>query len=107
MQLFSVSQNGFEVLSGSAPEIGIMDYGEYESRCHIMQAGDCLLAMTEMASEAMGGTNRDEKRTILGRAIGRTDSLSVDDVLERLKKRIMDGGLEDRDAAVVVVKHAG
>jgi len=107
MQLFSVSPNGLEVLPGSAPEIGIMDYGEYEDRCHFMQAGEFLLAMTEMAGKAIGGTDRDEKRTILRQALGKTDLLSVDDVLNRVKKRIIEGGLEDRDAAVVVVQQAG
>ncbi|MEC7565662.1 MAG: SpoIIE family protein phosphatase [Planctomycetota bacterium] len=107
MQLFSISENGIEISPSSAPEIGIMDYGEYENACHRMQAGDCLIAMTELASEAIGGTNRDEKRTILRRTMGRTDSLSADEILDRLKNRIMDGGLEDRDAAVVVVKYAG
>jgi hypothetical protein len=47
MMLLVVTPNGIEVLENVSPEIGIMDYGEYENRCHIMQPGDFLVASTE------------------------------------------------------------
>ena len=47
MMLLVVTPNGIEVLENASPEIGIMDYGEYENRCHIMQPGDFLVASTE------------------------------------------------------------
>ncbi|MBT4693552.1 MAG: SpoIIE family protein phosphatase [Planctomycetaceae bacterium] len=53
MILLVVTPSGIEVLENISPEIGIMDYGEYENRCHIMQPGDFLVASTEC------GFNRD------------------------------------------------
>ena len=53
MILLVVTPDGIEVLENISPEIGIMDYGEYENRCHIMQPGDFLVASTEC------GFNRD------------------------------------------------
>jgi hypothetical protein len=51
--LLVVTSEDIEVLENISPEIGIMDYGEYENRCHIMQPGDFLVASTEC------GFNRD------------------------------------------------
>jgi len=47
MTLLVVTPEGIDTLENSSPEIGIMDYGEYENRCHVLQSGDFLVASTE------------------------------------------------------------
>jgi putative methionine-R-sulfoxide reductase with GAF domain len=83
--LLAVTSAGIEVLENISPEIGIMDYGEYENRCHIMQPGDFLVASTNC------GFNRgrnwvDELQVITSASKSKMTAAKLIDSIESIQR---------------------
>ena len=83
--LLVVTSEGIEVLENISPEIGIMDYGEYENRCHIMQPGAFLVASTNC------GFNRgrnwvDELQVITSASKSKMTAAKLIDSIESIQR---------------------
>jgi hypothetical protein len=109
MTLLVVTQDGIEVLENKSPEIGIMDYGEYENRCHIMQPGDFLVALTECGfnhdwcwvDELQSITSAPKSKLTAAILIERIESIRCDYEQQRLKTWV------ENDRAMLVMQYVG
>jgi phosphoserine phosphatase RsbU/P len=109
MILLVVTPEGIEVLENLSPEIGIMDYGEYENRCHIMQSGDLLVALTECGfnhdrswvDELQTITLASNSKMTVAKLIDSIESIQCDHERQRLTT------WAESDRAMLVMQYVG
>ncbi len=109
MMLLVVTPQGIEVLEYCSPEIGIMDYGEYENRCHIMQPGDFLVASTECGfqrdhhwvDELQAKTSRLKSKMTVAKLIDSIESIPCDHPRRRSKT------WTENNRAMLVMQYVG
>ncbi len=109
MMLLVVTPQGIEVLENISPEIGIMDYGEYENRCHIMQPGDFLVASTECGfhrddnwvDELQAITSASKSKMTAAKLIASIESIQCDHQQQRSKT------WTENDRAMLVMQYVG
>jgi hypothetical protein len=109
MMLLVVTPQGIEALENSSPEIGIMDYGEYENRCHIMQHGDFLVASTECGfhrdhnwvGELQAITSALKSKMTAAKLIASIESIQCDHQRQRSKTSA------ENDRAMLVMQYVG
>ncbi|MBA63450.1 MAG: hypothetical protein CMJ76_13925 [Planctomycetaceae bacterium] len=99
-----VTANGIRKLaSGQAtPELGVMDYGEYENHCCVTQKSEFLIILTENGFAAIEGDTSQAKILKIQRAVGKGSRLSAGDMIKRLRKLTLN--LVEEDASIVVIK---
>ena len=102
--MLHVSSGGIRELGAgeSGPELGVMDYGEFENQCCITHKGDFLILLTENAMHAIEGGSREAKIQKVQRTIGKGSRLSAADMIKRLRKLTLN--LIEDDASIIVVK---
>ena len=102
-----VTGDGIRELSpGEAgPELGVMDYGEYENQCCITQKDEFLIVLTENGFDAIEGDTRQAKIKKIQRNVGKGSRLSAADMIKRLRKLTLT--LVEEDASIVVIKRVG
>ena len=102
-----VTGDGIRDLSpGQAgPELGVMDYGEYENQCCITQKDEFLIVLTENGFDAIEGDTRQAKIKKIQRNVGKGSRLSAADMIKRLRKLTLT--LVEEDASIVVIKRVG
>ncbi len=86
----------------AGPELGVMDYGEYENQCCVVQKGEFLILLTENAFAAIDGTTSQDKIEKIQRTVGKGSRLSAADMIKRLRKLTLN--LVQNDASIVVMK---
>jgi len=109
MMLLVVTPEGIEVLENISPEIGIMDYGEYENRCHIMQPGDFLVASTECGFNRVGNwvdelqaiTSALKSKMTAAKLIASIESIQCDQEQQRSTSWV------ENDRAMLVMQYVG
>jgi serine phosphatase RsbU (regulator of sigma subunit) len=109
MILLVVTPDGIEVLENISPEIGIMDYGEYENRCYIMQPGDFLVASTECGfnrdrnwvDELQAITAASKSKMTVAKLIDSIESIQCDHDRQHLTP------WAENDQAMLVMQYAG
>ena len=107
--LLVVTSAGIEVLENISPEIGIMDYGEYENRCHIMQPGAFLVASTNC------GFNRgrnwvDELQVITSASKSKMTAAKLIDSIESIQcdhETLRSIAWAKNDRAMLVMQYVG
>ena len=86
----------------AGPELGVMDYGEYENQCCIAQKGEFLIVLTENSFDSIEGKSNQDKIRKIQRTVGKGSRLSAANMIKRLRKLTLN--LVEADASIVVIK---
>ena len=102
--LLHITADGIQELSRdqAGPELGVMDYGEYENQCCIAQKGEFLIVLTENSFDSIEGKSNQDKIRKIQRMVGKGSRLSAADMIKRLRKLTLN--LVEADASIVVIK---
>ena len=102
--LLHITADGIQELSRdqAGPELGVMDYGEYENQCCIAQKGEFLIVLTENSFDSIEGKSNQDKIRKIQRTVGKGSRLSAADMIKRLRKLTLN--LVEADASLVVIK---
>ena len=102
--LLHITADGIQELSRdqAGPELGVMDYGEYENQCCIAQKGEFLIVLTENSFDSIEGKSNQDKIRKIQRTVGKGSRLSAADMIKRLRKLTLN--LVEADASIVVIK---
>ena len=102
--LLSVTKDGVQELAvnEAGPELGVMDYGEYENQCCVTQQGEFLILLTENAFQAIEGKSKQDRISKIQRTVGKGSRLTAEGMIKRLRKLTLN--LIDEDATIVVIK---
>ena len=102
--LLHITGDGIQELNTNqaGPELGVMDYGEYENQCCIAQKGEFLIALTENSFDSIEGKSNHDKVRKIQRTVGKGSRLSAADMIKRLRKLTLN--LVETDASIVVIK---
>lgn len=86
----------------AGPELGVMDYGEYENHCCVAQKGEFLVILTENGFAAIEGETPQAKIEKIQRTVGKGSRLSAGDMIKRLCH--LTSNRMEEDASIVVIK---
>ena len=102
--LLHITADGIQELSRdqAGPELGVMDYGEYENQCCIAQKGEFLIVLTENSFDSIEGKSNQDKIRKIQRTVGKGSRLSAANMIKRLRKLTLN--LVEADASIVVIK---
>ncbi len=105
--VLQITGNGIRELGPglAGPELGIMDYGEYENQCCVTQKDEFLIVLTENGFAAVEGDTRQAKIKKIQRNVGKGSRLSAAGMIKRLRKLTLN--LNAEDASIVVIKRLG
>jgi hypothetical protein len=105
--VLQITGNGIRELGPglAGPELGVMDYGEYENQCCVTQKNEFLIVLTENGFAAVEGDTRQAKIKKIQRNVGKGSRLSAADMIKRLRKLTLN--LNEEDASIVVIKRLG
>ena len=105
--VLQITGNGIRELGPglAGPELGVMDYGEYENQCCVTQKDEFLIVLTENGFAAVEGDTRQAKIKKIQRNVGKGSRLSAADMIKRLRKLTLN--LNEEDASIVVIKRLG